>query len=76
MLLLLAATALIDVIDAAAVVIALMMILGGLVAYLVIETRSPRVRLDGSRRWVTISRVHPAFDAAVKAGAATTADRS
>lgn len=37
-----------------------------LIRSLLVAGRFPRAELDGSRRWVTISRVHPAFVAAVE----------
>ena len=73
-LLLIAATGLFDIVDGVAVVVALTMVIGGLIAYWAIETRSPQVRLDASRRWVTIRRVHPDFVAAVTEGAPATVE--
>ena len=46
-------------------VIALVALVGGLATLVVLDVRSPKVYLDGSRRWVTITRVHPEFASAV-----------
>lgn len=73
-LLLLAGTGLVDVVDSVAVVVAMAMMIGGVVTYWVIESRSPRVRLDASRRWVSIQQVHPNFVAAVGEGAPATVE--
>jgi hypothetical protein len=58
-------------------VIAIAALVGGLVTLVVLDLRSPKVDLDGSRRWVTISRVHPEFASTVAAAAdAALVDRS
>ena len=46
---------------------ALVMLVGSFIAHSVLYFRAVDVSLDGSRRWVTLSHVHPAFAHAVAA---------
>jgi hypothetical protein len=63
--------------QAAAPVVALVLVAAAVVATVAavtaerrIDRRSVSVELDGSRRWVTLGNVHPAFRAAVRARSA------
>jgi hypothetical protein len=45
---------------------ALVLLVAGLVVLAIAQRREPSVELDASGRWVTLKRVHPAFEHAVE----------
>jgi hypothetical protein len=61
-----------------AALVGVIVILVGLVRFGISDYGYPKVELDGSRRWVTIDRVHPDFVAAVQSSTASegAADRA
>ena len=67
--LLIVVAAWVDVARGAGALLALVLIVGGIVALALVDARSPKVHLDATRRWVTITRVHAQYAAAVAAAA-------
>lgn len=51
------------------------LLLGGFLIWSVTYFQDPGVYLDGSRRWVTLTRVHPAFVRAAQAQEAAAGSR-